>query len=211
MPGEEMNSIYRRMALGDIPWNIETPPKELVALMENGIIPSGKVIDLGCGAGNYSRYLAGQGFEVTGVDISSEAIKIAVSRAESEGLACRFICADLSGDLPADFPEGFDFALEWEVLHHIYPEQRSKYVGNVHKLLKPGGKYLSVCFHENNTTFEGKGKYRKTRIGTLLYFSNEEELRDLYFPYFRIFELQAIEIEGKSGRHLVNYAVLEKC
>ena len=207
---EEMNSIYGRMSLQDIPWNIEAPPEELVALVEGGKIVPCKVIDLGCGAGNYSRYLAGKGFEVTGADLSSEAVKIASARAESEGLNCRYICADLSGDMPENFPGSFDFALEWQILHHIYPEQRSRYVENVHKLLKPGGKYMAVCFHENNTTFDGTGKYRKTRIGTLLYFSNEEELRELYSLFFNILDLRVTEIKGKAGKHLVNYAMLER-
>jgi len=207
---QEMNAIYGRMALKDIPWNIEAPPDELVALVQDGTLTACKVIDLGCGAGNYSRYLAAKGFDVTGVDISSEAIRIASEKAVSENVKCRFLCADLCRDLPEQFPSGFDFAFEWEVLHHIYPEQRGKYLENIHALMNPKGKYLAVCFHENNTSFEGKGKYRKTGIGTLLYFSNETELKDLYSRHFKIFELKSIEIKGRTGKHLVNYAMLQK-
>jgi len=210
MAGSEMNDIYMRMSLRDIPWNIEAPPAELVALVEGGIIAPCKIIDLGCGAGNYSRYLAGKGFDVTGVDISTEAIRIARSLAEADKLDCRFISADLSEDLPEDFPGGFDFAFEWEVLHHILPGEREKYIRNVQSLLNPGARYLAVCFHENNSTFERTGKFLTTRLGTRLYFSNEDELKDLYSPYFTILELRMTEIQGKAGRHLVNYAILQK-
>jgi 2-polyprenyl-3-methyl-5-hydroxy-6-metoxy-1,4-benzoquinol methylase len=207
---DEMNEIYGKMQLDDIPWNIETPPALLVQQIASGNLLPCKVIDLGCGAGNYSRYLAGRGFDVTGVDISSEAIKVARARSEAERLDCRFISADLCSVLPENFPGGFDFALEWEVLHHIYPENRGKYVGNIHRLINPGGKYMAVCFNEHDRTFEGSGKFRKTRIGTLLYFSDENELRTLYSPYFKILELRVTEIKGKAGMNQVNYALLEK-
>ncbi|MEI8006483.1 MAG: class I SAM-dependent methyltransferase [Bacteroidota bacterium] len=206
----EMNDIYGRMSLHEIPWNIEAPPAELVALVEGHVLLPGKAIDLGCGAGNYSRYLAQKGFDVTGVDLSSEAIKIASARAVAEGLQCGFINVDLTDDLSPGFLSGFDFAFEWQILHHIYPEQRAKYIANVHKLLKPGGKYLAACFHEEDKTFEGSGKYRRTRIGTLLYFSDEKELRALYSEQFRILELKVIHIQGKHGEHTMNYAWMEK-
>ena len=210
MNGSEMNDIYGRMALHDIPWNIEAPPAELVALVEGGKVAPCKVVDLGCGAGNYSRYLAGKGFVVTGLDISTEAIRIAKSMVEAEILDCWFISADLSEDLPVDFPCGFDFAFEWEVLHHILPDKREKYIRNVNSLLNSGARYLAVCFHENNLAFERSGKYFTTRLGTRLYFSNEEELRELYSLYFEILELKAISINSKIGRHLINYTMLEK-
>jgi hypothetical protein len=53
-----------------------------------------------------------------------------------------------------------------------------------------GGKYLSVCFSERNHHFGGTGKYRETPIGTILYFSSEEELKELFSAYFKIIEVK---------------------
>ena len=100
--------------------------------------------------------------------------------------------------------------MPWELLHHIFPEDRKKYVKNVYKILNPRGKYFSVCFNEKDPQFGGSGKYVKTRIGTVLYLSSEEELRDLFDPWFNIIELKTIEISGKSVLHLANYALMEK-
>ena len=72
-----MERVYRKIPLNEIPWNIETPPDILVGLVESGKVKSCKTIDLGCGTGNYSIYLASLGFEVTGIDNSPTAIKIA--------------------------------------------------------------------------------------------------------------------------------------
>lgn len=209
MKGVETDKIYREVPLEDIPWNIETPPDALVMLVESGEVRPSKTIDLGCGIGNYAIYLASIGFEVTGIDISESAIKIAKENAKGKGVKCNFLIADVLGDL-IEINETFDFAYDWELLHHIFPEERKKYIDNVYKLLNPRGKYLSVCFSEKDLQFGGSGKYRETRLGTVLYFSSEDELRELLKPYFDIKELKTIEICGISGSHLANYAIAER-
>ena len=101
-------------------------------------------------------------------------------------------------------------AYDWELLHHTYPEKRKKYVENVYRILNPRGNYLSVCFSEKDPQFGGSGKYRETPLGTILYFSSENESRDLFEPYFNIKELKTIKISGKFAPHLANYAFMEK-
>jgi len=204
-----MDRIYRKTPLEEIPWNIETPPDALVKLVETGKVKPCKTIDLGCGTGNYAIYLASIGFEVTGIDISPTAIKIAKENAKKKGAKCNFLVTDVLGNLD-EVKETFDFAYDWELLHHIFPEQRKKYVENVYRILNPKGKYLSVCFSEKDSQFGGSGKYRQTQLGTILYFSSEDELRDLFKPYFKIKELKTIEIRGKPAPHLANYAFMEK-
>ena len=205
----EMDKIYRNMPLEEIPWNIETPPDVLVELVESEKVKPCKTIDLGCGAGNYAIYLASIGFDVTGIDISPSAIKTAKENAKKKRVKCNFLVADAIGDLD-EVKETFDFAYDWELLHHIYPEKRKKYVENVYRILNPGRKYLSVCFSERDPQFGGSGKYRETPLGTILYFSSEDELRDLFEPYFNIKELKTIEISGKFAPHLANYAFMER-
>ena len=203
----DMDRIYKNMPLEKIPWNSETPPEALVELVESGRVKPCKTIDLGCGAGNYAVYLAGRGFEVIGIDNSPTAIRIAREHANKKGVKATFLVADVVGDLD-ELKETFDFAYDWELLHHIFPEKRKKYVENVKRILNPGGKYFSVCFSEKDSQFGGAGKYRKTPLGTVLYFSSIDELRDLFEPYFTIEELKVIAISGKFVPHLVNYAFM---
>jgi len=204
-----MDRIYRNTPLEEIPWNIETPPDVLVELVESGKVKPCKTIDLGCGTGNYAIYLASIGFYVTGIDISPTAIKIAKENAKKKGVKCIFLVTDVLGNLD-EVKETFDFAYDWELLHHIFPEQRKKYVENVYRILNPKGKYLSVCFSEKEVEFGGSGKYRETRLGTILYFSSEDELRDLFKPYFNIKKLKTIGIRGKRATHRANYAFMER-
>ena len=196
----DVDRIYRNIPLDTIPWNSETPPDALVELVRDGKVLPCKTIDLGCGAGNYAIYLAGLGFEVTGVDSSPTAITIARDHAEKRGVRCRFILADLLGGLQ-EVTGTFDFAYDWEFLHHIFPEDRQTYIKNVHKILNRGATYFSVCFSEDDPQFGGSGKYRTTRIGTTLYFSSESEIRELVSPHFTVRELRTIEVSGKYGSH----------
>lgn len=196
----DIDRIYQTLPLDTIPWYSETPPDALVKLVEGGIVQPCRAVDLGCGTGNYAIYLAGLGFDVTGVDSSPAAIRIAQEHAKKRGARCRFVVADLLGDLH-EVTSTFDFAYDWELLHHIFPEDREAYIRNVHKITDPGALYFSVCFDESDPQFGGSGKYRTTRIGTTLYFSSESEIRNLTSPYFDIRELETIEVKSKFGLH----------
>lgn len=204
-----MDKIYRDVPLEDIPWVLDIPPDALTQLVESGKVKPCKSIDLGCGTGNYAIYLASVGFDVTGIDISPTAIRIAEENAKNKGVKCNFLVADVLGELD-EVKEAFDFVYDWGLLHHLFPADRGKYVENVHRILNQGGKYLSVCFSEKDPKFGGSGKYRDTSLGTVLYFSSEDELRDLFKPYFKIKELETIETKGKFAPNLMNYVFMEK-
>lgn len=205
----DVDRIYQMLSLENIPWNSESPPEELVDLVNDGTVRPCKAVDLGCGAGNYAIYLAGLGFTVTGIDSSPTAIRIAGEHAKKQGARCRFVVADLLGDL-YEVTDTFDFAYDWEFLHHIFPEDRDVYIRNVHKITRPGAMYFSVCFAESDPQFGGTGKYRSTRIGTTLYFSSESEIRDLVSPYFTIRELKTVDITSKFGPHRAVYLLASR-
>lgn len=206
---EQMNKIYSDMDLNNIPWNIEIPPDILQHLIKSKKLSPCKMIELGCGAGNYVRYFAKMGFHATGVDISEKAIEIARDLAQKAGVTCEFIAADVLGDM-SEIQSKYDFVYDWELLHHIFPEDRNKYIENVHGLLNSQGRYLSVCFSETSTQFGGVGKYRKTPIGTVLYFSNEVEIESLFSRLFYVVELKSMDIKGKQGIHKVIYALMRQ-
>ena len=201
-------------------WTSKTPPEELVELVEFGKIKPCKVLDIGCGEGFYSIYLAKKGFEVTGIDLAENAIKLAKQNAEKAVVKINFIAMDIS-DLEK-LNEKFDFILGWAILHHISHEKRRKYVEDISKLLNPEGKYLSVSFNINDRK-SGKGEKSKevtgkqkrpegaTRpVGATLYFSSLEELENLFKNYFKIIESKVYEKPGVGGANTWNYFFMEK-
>lgn len=84
------------------------------------------------------------------------------------------------------------------------------YVRNVANLLNRDAFYLSIAFNEENAYFDGKGKYRETPTGSVLYFSNIDEIQKLFSPLFHILELKNITIPGKNGNHKAYYALMQK-
>jgi SAM-dependent methyltransferase len=206
---DQMEKIYRTISPENIPWNIETPPDILQNIVKTEKVKPCKVIELGCGTGNYVIYLSGSGFIATGVDISKTAIEMAKNSAVKRKVQCNFIVADVLSEM-TEVQDIFDFAYDWELLHHIFPQDREKYIKNVCRLLNPGGQYLSVCFSEKSPQFGGVGKYRKTPLDTILYFSSESEMESLFIKYFEIEELKTIDIKGKFALHKAIYAFLRK-
>ncbi|TFG93673.1 MAG: class I SAM-dependent methyltransferase [Syntrophobacterales bacterium] len=206
---DQMEKIYRSLPPDTIPWNLEAVPDILQDIVKAGTIKPCKVIELGCGVGRYVRYFSSKGFDATGVECSDSALALARDSALEEGAHCRFIAADVLGEM-AEVQDTFDFAYDWELLHHIFPPDRERYMRTVCQLLNPGGYYLSVCFSEQSPQFGGVGKYRKTPLDTILYFSSEDEIKGLVKPLFEIKELKTVAIKGKSGFHTVIYALLRK-
>ena len=204
-----MERIYREIPLEKIPWNIATPPEMLVTAVTANMTRTCKAIELGCGAGNYVIHFSKMGYDCTGVDISENAIRIARNSALTAGAECKFIVADVTGDL-SECTSTFDFVYDWELLHHIFPEDREKYMKNVDRLLNSNGRYLSVCFSVDSPQFGGSGKYRTTPLGTVLYFSSEKEIGSLFEKCFVICDLKTMDVTGKGVTHKAIYALMKK-
>ena len=76
------------------------------ALLESWVsrLAPGRALDLACGAGRNSLFLARHGFAVTGIDIASEGLKRAAASAKREGLNITWLRHDLDAGLPASGP-----------------------------------------------------------------------------------------------------------
>lgn len=206
---QRFDDIYKNTPLGEIPWNHEKPPEPLVDLVNSGEIKPCRALDLGCGAGNYAVYLASCGFEVTAIDISPAAIKIAKKIAKQKGVACSFLVADVLEDFP-QFDKPFDFIYDWGLLHHIPPRKRKKYIADVHHNLQSEGLYLSLCFNEKDTCFEGTGKTRKSNRKTTIYLSSEAGLKRLFSPLFKLLDFRIIHTQNFPYKHVFNFALLQR-
>jgi 2-polyprenyl-3-methyl-5-hydroxy-6-metoxy-1,4-benzoquinol methylase len=192
-------------------WTRKIPPIELVSLVNKERIKPCKAIDIACGEGYYSVYLALKGFDVTGIDLSNRAIAYAKENARINKVDIRFLQIDIENLV--DLDEKFDFVLEWGFLHHVAPITRRGYIKNVADLLNKDGKYLSMCFNEQSPEFGGAGKkYRTTSLGTTLYYSSQNELEKLFSPKFNILDNKLIKISGgrKGISHIGNYFLMEK-
>jgi SAM-dependent methyltransferase len=137
-----------REICGDIiPWDIGGPQPVLMEIEEAGAF-HGKVLDLGCGTGENSRYLAGRGHQVTAVDTSPNAIRRATEQATALGLDVRFIVSDAITLEGLDADARFDTVIDSALYHGLEPEQRKRYLATLHRVSTPGATLHVICFSD---------------------------------------------------------------
>lgn len=133
-----------RYRSGDIPWDTGVPPPEVVQLVESGRLARGWALDLGCGSGVTSRFLAANGFRVIGLDLSLLALGRGARQAGEQGLACSFIrgsVADLSF-----LRVVASLVVDVGCFHSLGPDARRSYIRSVAGHVSPGGHYLLYTF-----------------------------------------------------------------
>ena len=128
-----------------IPW-VFGSHLELAQLVESGRITPGRAIDLGCGAGNEAIYLARNGFDVTGVDFSPTAIRLARDKAQAADVEVAFFEDDLT-DL-RHVAGTFDLVVDYGALNDLIEAERDLYVSNMLPLTHTGSHYLLMCFEK---------------------------------------------------------------
>jgi len=131
------------------PWDNEEPPDELIELVEEERIRPGRALDVGCGTGNYTLFLASKGFEAVGVDISSAAIKKARVKAAKRNPNCLFYTADfLDAKSLGSVVEGaFDLVMDYGCFHSITRQDRNRYLPSLKAVTRQGSLYLLWSFH----------------------------------------------------------------
>lgn len=129
------------------------------------------VLDVGCGPGWLSEWLARCGYRVTGIDISEEMIGVARKRTEameplSDGLApsVEFLATPVH-DLP--WSDRFDAAVLYDAMHHFHDEHAT--LQAIRRALVPGG---LIYIHEGVRPAPGSEGERELieemeRYGTL--------------------------------------------
>lgn len=108
-----------------------------------------RALELGCGAGNVTIFMASIGLEAYGIDSSAEAIAWARERQEGSSLVAEFRQGDVV-DL-ADFSSGwFDLVFDGDCLHQICGADRRKCMQSVYRVLRPGGVFYAaaILFNE---------------------------------------------------------------
>jgi 2-polyprenyl-3-methyl-5-hydroxy-6-metoxy-1,4-benzoquinol methylase len=116
------------------PWVIGEPQPAIVELEKDGRI-RGSVLDIGCGAGEHTIYLARLGYQVLGVDASVPAIEYARANAKRQGVAARYEVADALN--PG--PEQYDTVLDSALFHIFDAADRKRYMDNLRAICKSGG------------------------------------------------------------------------
>ncbi len=151
---ERLLELYQT---GAVPWDQADPPPEVLTTAPS--LPVGRALDLGCGLGRASLFMAGLGWQVDGVDFVPQAIAEATRRADQTGLAenVRFHCGSV---LLLDYLAGpYDFALAVGCAHALELNELRVYHGELLRLLKPGATYLLFAHLNSGEVEEGARRW----------------------------------------------------
>ncbi len=138
-----------RYASVDLVWGLE--PNLFVAEHLAGVDP-GRALDLACGEGRNSIWLASRGWRVTGVDFSDVAIERARKLSESQGVDVDWTIADVVEYAP----EAGAYALVLIAYLQLPPDDRRRVLANVAKALAPGCQFFLIA-HALRNLEEGWG------------------------------------------------------
>ncbi|HBC88000.1 MAG TPA: hypothetical protein DCZ94_13700 [Lentisphaeria bacterium] len=95
----------------------------------------GRVLELGCGAGNLTLWMAQKGYEMFGVDITPTAIEWAKEKNSTAEFKADFQVGDIA-DLSSYGNESFDIVIDAHCLHWIYGEGRQKSYSSIFRVLR---------------------------------------------------------------------------
>lgn len=132
------------------PWDTGVTPPELVDAIEGEhALPHGRALDLGCGTGTNSLYLARHGWHVTGVDFAAPATARAEEKLRRAGTlpgSARFLRGDVTDLLGLHLDGPFSLVFDLGCLHTIPHEKRLSYADGISRLAAPGALYMLYGF-----------------------------------------------------------------
>jgi SAM-dependent methyltransferase len=185
---------------GNTPWETGRPSSELERVVAEAPIRPCRALELGCGTGASAVWLAGQGFDVTALDLSPLAIEHACRRAAETGVGVRFLAADVLQP-PVELAGPFDFFFDRGCYHVVRRVDVGAYRETLRRLIRPGGLGLVLAGNAREPHSPGPPVV------------SEEQIREELGPLFAITQLREFrfdEAEGVGTRFLGWSCVLQR-
>jgi SAM-dependent methyltransferase len=131
--------------LGFTPWDGHPLSPMLQELVEGtDTLSPGSALDVGCGTGDASIYLAQHGWQVTGVDFTPKALDKARAKAHGAGVPVDFVHADVTHLSQAGIDAKFQLIVDNGCLHGMSDGDRDLYVREITAAAAPGAHLLIV-------------------------------------------------------------------
>lgn len=198
------------------------PPEELVRFVARNYYRAPerqkvRILDLGCGTGACTWFLAREGFDAVGIDGSTSAIRKAKERFDREGVRGTFLTGDVL-NVGHFFEAGsFDAVIDVGCFQCNRLPAIEKIIDGACGLLKPGGRLFSICVAFDDYSYPlGKEVEERTYVEApegpihgrgLNHYSTPEDLRMLYSRFSRLNIEWSARSFGNGSGHYKNWIV----
>jgi SAM-dependent methyltransferase len=163
----------------------------------------GKLLDLGAGQGQDSRYFAHLGYDVVSTDFSETALGLSRKKAKEEKLKFKILMLDISAPLPFKSEE-FDIVYSHLALHYWDKEKTKRIFNEILRVLKTGGVFAAIF----NSIYDPE-VVQLRKIGQNLYFEDKIKMARSYFsvPYMDDliddnFSIKMIDEKGRTYKDI---------
>ncbi len=188
----DANAWDQRYAASPLVWS--AGPNQFVASELADLLP-GRAVDLACGEGRNSIWLAARGWQVTGIDFSSVAVRKARELAGSVDVECpvEWVVGNALTFEPAAPPD-----LVLLAYLHLSGSERRRVVRRAFRSLTVGGTFFLVAHDSTNVT-EGTGGPQDPSV----LFTAEDVLIDLTDERFDVLHAGRVArvVEGAVPGH----------
>lgn len=147
------------------------------------LLPSGTVLEVGCGIGNEAFLLKEMGYDYLGIDISPAMLEVAKTFCPKG----EFVCQDFR---TLDFPSEFDGVVAFAALLHLEKDEMTPTLVTLRKQLCRGGIALFTLKKGTGTEVDAKGRFYS-------YYSPEELAQHFLDAGFEIIEQTIHEAKGQ--------------
>lgn len=172
-----------------------------------------RICDLCCGMGRNLIYLAQQGFDVYGIDFSTEGLSKTRKKAEKVNFKIELKQSDMTKiPYPNHF---FDATICIYAIYHNSLENIMKTLAEINRVLHKGG-ILYVSFQTLRSHKYGQGKQIEDHtfvqdsypeLGIIHHFSSEDEVKGL-MKAFHVIKLELEEFKTEDGKTHSHWQVL---
>lgn len=211
---EYHNEIYKNLKLKNkIGWSNNEDYSEFLSTIQPminsefnsevnnfyGFPQSGKLLEVGCGAGNILLYFAKKGYECSGVDISETAINWAKEKAAEQSLDIKFHNGNIT-NMSFFSDQTFDVVIDGRCLHCIIGADRKNFYSEINRILNKDG-HVIIYTMVGETIGE---KFKNDFDETTRYLIKEINNEKIATRYIGTKELILKEVE-ENGFEILEY------
>ncbi|MBL4943493.1 methyltransferase domain-containing protein [Corynebacterium ulcerans] len=135
------NTLMESVSIKTVPWDVGHPQRVVQKTLAN--YPKGRLLDVGCGTGENAEFASTEGFAVTAIDLSSDAIQTCRKRHRDSNV---IFCQKNIFEIEDSWVDYFDTVLDSAVYHTIPSDDRLLYLKILAGYLHKGGRLLVITF-----------------------------------------------------------------